>query len=91
MKMIYDAKCVKVHLKQIYMLKIYISCKISVSIVHGNQTHQIKNEYLHLNAKETKELAPQVAKIMAKQLNHDENWEQEQIELFLDLAKKYHI
>ncbi len=46
---------------------------------------------LLLNAKETKELAPQVAKIMAKQLNHNENWEQEQIELFLDLAKKYHI
>jgi glycerol-3-phosphate dehydrogenase len=46
---------------------------------------------LLLNAKETKELAPQVAKIMAKQLNHDENWEQEQIELFLGLAKNYHI
>ena len=52
MKMIYDAKCVKVHLKQIYMLKIYISCKISVSIVHGNHTQQLKNEFLLLYAKE---------------------------------------
>ena len=50
--MIYDAKCVKVHLKQIYMLKIYISCKISVSIVHGNHTQQLKNEFLLLYAQE---------------------------------------
>jgi len=46
---------------------------------------------LLLNAKECILIAPEVARIMRSELNAEENWEQEQIKLFLDLAKNYHL
>lgn len=46
---------------------------------------------LLINAKESIKIAPKVAGIMAKQLNVQENWEEEQIELFLNLASNYHL
>ena len=46
---------------------------------------------LLLNAKECISIAPEVARIMRSELNAEENWEQEQIKLFLDLAKNYHL
>ena len=46
---------------------------------------------LLLNAKECISIAPKVARIMRSELNAEENWEQEQIKLFLDLAKNYHL
>ena len=46
---------------------------------------------LLLNAKECISIAPTVARIMRSELNAEENWEQEQIKLFLDLAKNYHL
>ncbi len=46
---------------------------------------------LLIDAKECIKIAPMVAKIMSSELNAKENWEQEQIQLFLDLAKNYHL
>ncbi len=46
---------------------------------------------LLLNAKECISIAPEVARIMRSELNAEENWEQEQIKLFLDLAKNHHL
>ena len=46
---------------------------------------------LLLNAKECISITPEVARIMRSELNAEENWEQEQIKLFLDLAKNYHL
>lgn len=46
---------------------------------------------LLIDAKECIKIAPMVAKIMSSELNSKENWEQEQIQLFLDLAKNYHL
>jgi glycerol-3-phosphate dehydrogenase len=46
---------------------------------------------LLIDAKESKKVAPIVAEIMAKQLNFGENWEEQQIKLFLDLASNYHL
>ena len=44
-----------------------------------------------IDAKESKKVAPKVAEIMAKELNFGENWEEQQIKLFLDLASNYHL
>jgi glycerol-3-phosphate dehydrogenase len=46
---------------------------------------------LLIDAKESKKVAPKVAEIMAKELNFGENWEEQQIKLFLDLASNYHL
>ena len=46
---------------------------------------------LLIDAKECIKIAPTVAKIMSSELNASENWEQEQIKLFLNLAKNYHL
>ena len=46
---------------------------------------------LLLNAKECISIAPKVARIMRSELNAEENWEEEQIQLFLALAKNYHL
>ncbi|MCF8378692.1 MAG: glycerol-3-phosphate dehydrogenase/oxidase [Bacteroidales bacterium] len=44
---------------------------------------------LILDAKESVRIAPKVAKIMAEELGHDENWEKDQIQKFNTLAKSY--
>lgn len=44
---------------------------------------------LYLDAKASIEIAPKVAKIMAKELHKDETWEKEQIETYTELAKCY--
>ena len=46
---------------------------------------------LLLDAKESKKIAPLIAEIMSKHLIVKENWEKEQIKLFLKLATKYHL
>ena len=46
---------------------------------------------LLIDAKECIKIAPLVAKIMSSELNTPENWEREQIKLFLELAKNYHL
>ena len=46
---------------------------------------------LLIDAQECIKIAPLVAKIMSSELNASENWEQEQIKLFLNLAKNYHL
>ena len=46
---------------------------------------------LLINAKECVKIAPVIAKIMSSELNAEENWEEEQIQLFLDLAFKYQL
>ena len=46
---------------------------------------------LFIDAKECIKIAPLVAKIMSSELNTPENWEREQIKLFLELAKNYHL
>ena len=44
---------------------------------------------LFLDAKESLKMAPIVAEIMAKELNRDKKWEEEQIKSFNELAKGY--
>lgn len=44
---------------------------------------------LFLDAKESVRIAPEVANIIAKELNYDDNWIKNQIELFTNLAKNY--
>lgn len=44
---------------------------------------------LYLDAKASIEIAPKVAKIMAKELQKNETWEKEQIETYTELAKCY--
>jgi glycerol-3-phosphate dehydrogenase len=46
---------------------------------------------LLIDAKESIRIAPLIAKIMAKELNFGENWQEQQIKLFLDLASNYHL
>ena len=46
---------------------------------------------LLINAKESISIAQEVARIMSSELNAEENWEEEQIQLFLALAKNYHL
>ena len=46
---------------------------------------------LFLNAKATIEMAPKVAKIMAVELDKDEEWENSQVEKFLKVADSYRI
>ena len=46
---------------------------------------------LLIDAKESIRIAPHIAKIMAKELNFGENWQEQQIKLFLDLASNYHL
>jgi len=46
---------------------------------------------LLIDAKESISIAQEVARIMSSELNAEENWEEEQIQLFLALAKNYHI
>ncbi len=46
---------------------------------------------LLIDAKESIRLAPIIAEIMAKEFNVGENWQEEQIKLFLDLASNYHL
>jgi len=46
---------------------------------------------LLIDAKESIRIAPLIAKIMARELNFGENWEEQQIKLFLDLASNYHL
>ena len=44
---------------------------------------------LFLDARSAKEMAPQVAHIMAQELGKDEAWEQEQVASFCELADGY--
>jgi len=44
---------------------------------------------LLLNAKVSKEMAPNVARLMAKELGRDENWQQEQVRVFNEVARNY--
>lgn len=44
---------------------------------------------LLLNARASIEMAPEVARLLAKELGKDENWEQQQIENYTSLAKEY--
>jgi glycerol-3-phosphate dehydrogenase len=44
---------------------------------------------LLLNANESIRIAPQVAKIMAAQLNKDDKWARQQIEEYTKLANQY--
>jgi glycerol-3-phosphate dehydrogenase len=44
---------------------------------------------LLLNARASKEMAPEVAKIMARELGKDEKWEKSQIETYQNLANDY--
>ena len=46
---------------------------------------------LLIDAKESIRIAPHIAKIMARELNFGENWQEQQIKLFLDLASNYHL
>jgi len=46
---------------------------------------------LFLDARAAIEMAPKVAKIMAKEMKKDENWEKQQIEEFIELAKGYYL
>jgi glycerol-3-phosphate dehydrogenase len=44
---------------------------------------------LYLDARVAMQVAPNVAKVMAKELNKDENWIQQQVTEFNNLASKY--
>ena len=44
---------------------------------------------LFLDAKESVKMAPEVAKLMARELQKDENWESVEVEQFTELAKGY--
>ena len=44
---------------------------------------------LLLNAKESRRIAPEVASIMAKVLDRNEQWEKEQVATFNKLAEQY--
>lgn len=44
---------------------------------------------LLLDARESMRIAPAVAAIMAKELNHDKKWEREQVENYLAIAQNY--
>ncbi len=44
---------------------------------------------LILDAKASMEVAPKVAKIMAKELSKDKTWEKEQVKIYLTLARNY--
>ena len=46
---------------------------------------------LFLDAKAAIEIAPEVATILAKELNKDDNWKQQQISSFLEIASHYVI
>jgi glycerol-3-phosphate dehydrogenase len=46
---------------------------------------------LFLDARESIALAPEVAKLMARELNKDEKWQQKQVELFNSIAKNYYF
>ena len=48
-----------------------------------------RTRVLLLDAKESIRMAPEVAKIIAKELNYDSRWEAEQIKSFTQLAKGY--
>lgn len=44
---------------------------------------------LFLDARSAKEMAPQVAHLMAQELGQDKSWEQEQVKRFCELADGY--
>ena len=44
---------------------------------------------LYMDAKASVDMAPTVASIMAKELNKDKDWEINQIEEYLSMAKNY--
>jgi glycerol-3-phosphate dehydrogenase len=44
---------------------------------------------LLLDARASVEIAPKVAEIVAKELRHDENWQQQQVSAYRELAKGY--
>ena len=46
---------------------------------------------LFLDARESIGLAPEVAKLMARELNRDEQWQQEQVAQFSSIAKNYYF
>ena len=46
---------------------------------------------LYLDARAAEEMAPQVASIMAKELGHDKDWQNEQVREFTILAKGYYL
>lgn len=46
---------------------------------------------LLLNAEASKEMAPEVARLMAEEAGHDQVWINKQIDMFTNLANSYHI
>lgn len=50
-----------------------------------------RSRILFLDAKAAKRMAPQVAEIMRREMNKDEEWEKSQIEQFEELAKGYSL
>ncbi|MEL7119713.1 MAG: glycerol-3-phosphate dehydrogenase/oxidase [Bacteroidota bacterium] len=46
---------------------------------------------LFLDARAAEEMAPEVAAIMANELDKDEEWQKEQVEAFCELAKGYYL
>lgn len=48
-----------------------------------------RSRWLFLDARRAMELAPEVAQIMANELNKDANWIKMQVEAFQELAKGY--
>jgi glycerol-3-phosphate dehydrogenase len=50
-----------------------------------------RTRMLFLDANAAIESAPLVAEMMMNELSKDENWKQQQIELFMELAKKYSL
>ena len=44
---------------------------------------------LYMDAKASVEMAPKVASIMAKELNKDSKWEEDQVNEYASIAKNY--
>ena len=65
-----------------------IRCEMALSI---EDVLSRRTRCLLINAKESISIAQEVARIMSSELNAEENWEEEQIQLFLALAKNYHL
>ena len=50
-----------------------------------------RSRALFLNSKETLKIAPEVAKIMAKHLNKKQDWVDDQLKAFTEVAQHYLI